>query len=195
MVSSSSSIMGDLRDDGVRPDRGLSGRAVSDADPLHVDVAAVPHRQRLVRRHAATDRDGDGGATATSIYGLWYPIVVVDHDGIIVRSSSRDRTPELRTLRPQHVALELRTVRSRAFKQRKAALSAGLFSVRGTGVVSYPIACSPIRGRRRHVSAKEGRFASFSASLIEIRITLRASLWPRGAESDRRARIRWRCRE
>ena len=44
---------GDLRDDGVRPDRRVPGRAVPDPDPLHVDVAALPHRQRLVRRHAA----------------------------------------------------------------------------------------------------------------------------------------------
>ena len=51
---------GDLRDHGVRPDRGVPGGAVPDPDPLHVDVAAVPHRQRLVRRHAAADRDGDG---------------------------------------------------------------------------------------------------------------------------------------
>ena len=51
---------GDLRDHGVRPDRGVPGGAVPDPDPLHVDVAAVPHRQRLVRRHAAADGDGDG---------------------------------------------------------------------------------------------------------------------------------------
>jgi hypothetical protein len=33
---------------------------VPDQDPLHVDVAALSHRQRLVRRDAAADRDGDG---------------------------------------------------------------------------------------------------------------------------------------
>ena len=44
---------GDLRDDGIRADRRVPGGALSDADPLYVDVAALPYRQRLVRRHAA----------------------------------------------------------------------------------------------------------------------------------------------
>ena len=44
---------GDLRDHGVRPDRGLPGRVVPDRDTVHVDVAALSYRQRLVRRHAA----------------------------------------------------------------------------------------------------------------------------------------------
>ena len=39
-----------LRDDGVRTDRGVARRAVPGAHPLHVDVVAVSHRQRLVRR-------------------------------------------------------------------------------------------------------------------------------------------------
>ena len=42
-----------LRDDGLRADRGVPRRVVPDKDPLHLDVSAVPHRQRLVRRHAA----------------------------------------------------------------------------------------------------------------------------------------------
>ena len=29
-------------------------------DPLHIDVPALPHRQRLVRRHAAVAGHGDG---------------------------------------------------------------------------------------------------------------------------------------
>ena len=45
----------DLRDDGLRPDRGDAGGAVPDAHPLHLDEPAVPHRQRLVRRPAAVD--------------------------------------------------------------------------------------------------------------------------------------------
>jgi MFS family permease len=51
---------GDLRHDGVRPDCGLPGGAVPGADPIHLDVAALSHRQRLVRRHAAADRHGHG---------------------------------------------------------------------------------------------------------------------------------------
>ncbi|CAG9251615.1 hypothetical protein BCEP4_1320028 [Burkholderia cepacia] len=54
----------DLRDDGLRPDRRDAGRDVPDADPLHVDVAALSHRQRLVRRvpagHRVRDRRGEG---------------------------------------------------------------------------------------------------------------------------------------
>ena len=52
---------GDLRHHGVRPDRRLPGRIVPDQDPLHVDVAALSHRQWLVRRHAAAARDRDRG--------------------------------------------------------------------------------------------------------------------------------------
>ena len=64
---------GDLRDHGVRADRGVPGRAVPDEDPLHVDVAAVPHRQRLVRRHAAADwrpRWSRRPATSTTASGI-----------------------------------------------------------------------------------------------------------------------------
>ena len=43
----------DLRHHGLRPDRRLPGRALPDPHPLHVDVAALPHRQWLVRRNAA----------------------------------------------------------------------------------------------------------------------------------------------
>jgi MFS family permease len=51
-----------LRDDGLRSDRGAAGRAVPDADPLHVDVAALSYRQWLVRRLPADRgvRDGRG---------------------------------------------------------------------------------------------------------------------------------------
>ena len=37
---------GHLRHHGVRPDCGVPGRTVPDQDPLHVDVAALSHRQR-----------------------------------------------------------------------------------------------------------------------------------------------------
>jgi len=52
---------GDLRDHGLRTDRGLPGRALPHPDPLHLDVVAVSHRQRLVRRHAAAARHRHGG--------------------------------------------------------------------------------------------------------------------------------------
>ncbi len=45
----------DLRDDGLRPDRRVPGGAVPHPHPLHLDVAAVSHRQWLVWRHAAVD--------------------------------------------------------------------------------------------------------------------------------------------
>ena len=52
---------GDLRHHGVRADRRVPGRDVPDQDPLHLDVAAVSHRQRLVRRDAAAARNRDRG--------------------------------------------------------------------------------------------------------------------------------------
>ena len=52
---------GALRHHGVRPDRGDAGRTVPDQDPLHLDVAALPHRQRLVRRTVARDLVRDRG--------------------------------------------------------------------------------------------------------------------------------------
>src|SRR5256885_10069126 len=48
---------GDLRDDGLWPDRRVPHRVFSGEDPLYVILAAVSHRQRLVRRHAPSDRD------------------------------------------------------------------------------------------------------------------------------------------
>ena len=54
-------VFADLRDDGVRPDRRVSGRDVPDQDPLHVDVAPLSHRQRVVRRDAAAARHRAGG--------------------------------------------------------------------------------------------------------------------------------------
>ena len=53
---------GSLRDDGLRTDRGIPGGVVPDQHSLHVDVAALSHRQRLVRRHVAADGYGDGGS-------------------------------------------------------------------------------------------------------------------------------------
>ena len=49
-----------LRDDGLRADRGAAGRAVPDPHPLHLDVAALSYRQRLVRRLPADHRLRDG---------------------------------------------------------------------------------------------------------------------------------------
>ena len=47
---------GRLRDDGLRPDRGVPRRVLLGADPLHLAVDPVPHRQRLVRRVPAAHR-------------------------------------------------------------------------------------------------------------------------------------------
>ena len=65
-----------LRDDGLRPDGRGAGRIVPDPHPLHRHVAALSHRQRLVRRPAAADRGGAGGRTGNIYAGLWYPIVI-----------------------------------------------------------------------------------------------------------------------
>ena len=51
----------DLRHDGLRPDRGGSGGVLPHPHPLHRDVPALPHRQRLVRRPPASDGLRDGG--------------------------------------------------------------------------------------------------------------------------------------
>src|ERR1700751_16358 len=45
----------DLRHHGLRPDRCDVGRVVPDQDPLHLDVATLPHRQRMGRRPVARD--------------------------------------------------------------------------------------------------------------------------------------------
>ncbi len=67
---------GDLRDHRLRPDRGVPRRALPDPHSVHVDVSAVPHRQRLVRRHAAPARDGARGEPGNIYAGLWYPVIV-----------------------------------------------------------------------------------------------------------------------
>jgi hypothetical protein len=54
------------------PDRGDAGRDVPDAHPLHVDVAAVSHRQRLVRRASCRPRRSRSSrppATSTTACG------------------------------------------------------------------------------------------------------------------------------
>ena len=66
---------GDLRHHGVRADRGDAGRTVPDQDPLHLDVAALSHRQRLVRRIAAGDRVRDRGLDRRYLRGS----LVSDH--------------------------------------------------------------------------------------------------------------------
>src|SRR5439155_11176251 len=64
-------------DDGLWPDRSLPGRTLPDQDPLYLHVAALSHRQWLVRRHAASARHRDRG-------GLWQHLcgpVVSDRGG------------------------------------------------------------------------------------------------------------------
>ena len=63
----------DLRDHGLRTDRGLPGRIVPDQDPLHLDVAALSHRQRLVRWDAATAGDRHGGREREHLHGSLVP--------------------------------------------------------------------------------------------------------------------------
>ncbi len=57
------------------PISGDAGRTVPDQDPLHLDVAALPHRQRLVRRIAARHRIAIVASTGDIYAGLWYPII------------------------------------------------------------------------------------------------------------------------
>jgi MFS family permease len=71
---------GALRHDGLRADRGVPGRGVPGEGPLHVHVAAVPHRKRHLRRPAAGDRPVRRGCHGSIYAGLYYPIAVVaDH--------------------------------------------------------------------------------------------------------------------
>jgi hypothetical protein len=53
----------------------VAGGAVPDQDPLHLDVAAVPHRQRL-GGFLPTISFALVAATGNIYYGLWYPIVI-----------------------------------------------------------------------------------------------------------------------
>ena len=81
---------GDLRDDGLRPDRRDPGRDVPDPHPLHRHVAALPHRQWLVRRPAAGHRLRLSAAKGDIYYGLWYPIVIAAMSLIIGTLFVRD---------------------------------------------------------------------------------------------------------
>ena len=73
---------GDLRHHGVRADRGDAGRTVPDQDPLHLDVAALSHRQRLVRRIVARDRVRDRGLDRRYLRGsLVSDHLRIDHRG------------------------------------------------------------------------------------------------------------------
>jgi hypothetical protein len=64
----------DLRHDGVRADRGVPRRAgIPGEHPVHVDVASVPHRERVVRRHAPAHRDGLGRGVGQHLPGPLVP--------------------------------------------------------------------------------------------------------------------------
>ena len=71
-----------LRDDGLRPDRRHAGRALPDPHPLLRHVAALSHRQRLVRRLPAAHRLRHRGGDRQYLLG---PVV-----------SDRDRGDDLR---------------------------------------------------------------------------------------------------
>ena len=77
-------VPGDTGHHGLRPDRRRAGRTVPDPDPLHVDVAAVSHRQRLVRRAVAGHRVRDERAVREHLFRA----VVSDRDR---RRHRRDR--------------------------------------------------------------------------------------------------------
>ncbi len=103
---------GDLRHHGLRPDRRVPGGALPDRDPLHLDVAAVSHRQRLVRRHAAADRNGDGGSDRRH---LFRPVVsdrggcdVAHHRHALLARDAYARYPHL----PAPGGIALRRMRS-----------------------------------------------------------------------------------
>jgi len=97
-------------------------------NPLYLDVAAVSHRQWLVRRDAAADRDGDVAATGDIYFGLWYPIVVGDHDGgHRLHLPHRDQDPghsHVRAHRDQLSPIAARSPRASATSGR---LLCGLF--------------------------------------------------------------------
>ena len=63
-------------DHGLWPDCRAAGRAVPQPHPLHLDVAALSYRQRLVRRLPADRGLRHGRGDGDIYYGLWYPIVV-----------------------------------------------------------------------------------------------------------------------
>src|SRR5262249_61287654 len=47
---------GDLRLHGLRADRRISGRSIPSQDPLYIALTSIPHRERSLRRLAASDR-------------------------------------------------------------------------------------------------------------------------------------------
>jgi len=53
-----------------------SGGVASDADPVHLDVAAALHWHWLIRVDAAADNYGDGRGEWRHPLRVWYPIVV-----------------------------------------------------------------------------------------------------------------------
>ena len=69
---------GAVRDHGVWADRGDAGGAVSGANPLQRDVAALSHRRRngWFGGFLPTIAFAMVAATGDIYYGLWYPIVV-----------------------------------------------------------------------------------------------------------------------
>ena len=122
---------GALRHHGLRADRGDAGRTVPDQDPLHLDVAALSYRQRLVRRIAAGDRVRDRGLDRRY---LRRPLVSdhlrVDHRGRRVLLPARDqgrRHHQVGSGRaPQAPALEPTRQAGRGVIPRPVFLFAGL---------------------------------------------------------------------
>jgi MFS family permease len=83
-----------LRHDGLRSDRRVPGRAVPGPHPVHVDVAAVPHRKRVVRGHVAAHRGGAGSRERRHLRGaLVSGHRRGDHRGDRCRLHPRDPRP------------------------------------------------------------------------------------------------------
>ena len=76
-------VLSRARRDDVRTDRGVAGGAVSGAHPLHVDVAAVSPRQRLVRRISAEHRVRDDRVHRQHLFGTVVPGGGVPDDGVV----------------------------------------------------------------------------------------------------------------
>ena len=101
----------------LRPGRGDHGRAVSGAHPLHVDVAAVPHRHRLFRRLPAADRAvrrrQDRQSVRRAVVHLGRGRGGVRGDAAVAARDARPRYPGVADTRAGEISLAARPPRHR----------------------------------------------------------------------------------